>query len=155
MNRPELYQKTVDVLLDAYNSRELKHALCTACAVGNICKEASQITGISKGAWSVLFATTTSLVQMEYESESLKESVYAAYKLINATGYTKQELMKIEYAFEKEGYSDNQYPGLCRVLDVLKEIHETEQEVSNDNQVKLSSIYKTKHYETIKQTASI
>lgn len=36
MKRPELYQKTVDILVKAYFDDTLQHGNCYACAVGNI-----------------------------------------------------------------------------------------------------------------------
>lgn len=36
MNRPELYDQSVNRVLDAYNAKTLLHGVCKACAVGNI-----------------------------------------------------------------------------------------------------------------------
>lgn len=36
MKNKELYQKSVDILLDAYNNRELAHGEPCGCAVGNL-----------------------------------------------------------------------------------------------------------------------
>lgn len=69
MNREELYYKTVDVLLDAYNSGELFSQSCEACAVGNICIEASELTGVPRGKWTKLFSTGRIGVQEEYRSK--------------------------------------------------------------------------------------
>lgn len=138
MNREQLYQKTVDVLLDAYNKEELEHGRCDYCAVANICKEASVKTGMSVDSWSNLFTTSTLGQQYFYNKDGVQQQ--RGLKLIEATGYSVEELAKIEYAFEtsiintKKGYlywrdvktKQGQFIGLCAVLDVLKEIHEVE-----------------------------
>lgn len=60
MNRPDLYQKTIDTLVDAYYKDELKHSDCHACAVGNILKEPAKEMGVSHAMWTMKFITTNS-----------------------------------------------------------------------------------------------
>jgi hypothetical protein len=57
MNRPELYQKSIDTLVTAYHADELKHKDCRCCAVGNIVKEDAYKLGVSNGIWSLKFCT--------------------------------------------------------------------------------------------------
>lgn len=193
MNRPELYQKTVDLLLDAYNSGKLEHGDCKACAVGNICG--------GNDNWARLFMTssgtqhvskldkikvyksgigTIEIPNEQAEEYSEKGFVYGdsgydgddvdgfsvsprnfvakkmeAVKLIESTGYTMEELMKIEFAFEisidntEEGrnhyiYEDNkkgQFIGLTAVLNVLAEIHAAPETEKTSNQEKLEKVY--------------
>lgn len=129
-NRIELYKQTEEVLYTAYFDDTLKHGDCTACAVGNICVAASNRTGVDNHAWNVLFMTDSDrMVQTEFKVDAYadEKGVVNAYRLVNATGYDKRELMAIEWAFESaakgesaEGYMFN---GLVAVLEVLKDIH--------------------------------
>lgn len=160
MEREELYHKTVDALLDAYNAGELAHSNCECCAVGNICKEASKLTNINNAMWGNLFYTNSYGTQIMPEfltddSEQLKKWREDAKKLIEATGYSMIELMRIEYAFEtsiqktpegqthwlyKERLKEGQFIGLCAVLDVLKDIHEVELDSHETSVSKLTVI---------------
>lgn len=127
MNRTELYYKTIDTLLDAYNSGQLFHGSCSHCAVGNICGGQSEwcwITGITNSLGehvSFIFAN------LEVKSKS-KE-------LVLQSGYTVEELTIIEHSFETaiikdrcyytgEGSKEGQYLGLVAVLKELARIHE-------------------------------
>lgn len=192
MNRPDLYQKTVDLLLDAYNNQTLKHGDCTACAVGNICG--------NNARWSYLFVTPSEkqykespdLVRVKNFNTGEEKTVnnneleqflnnnpgfsdsgnyhfvwsdvsprdfisrkLEGIDLIKNTGYTIEELARIEFAFEsslrntKEGYDfyteqepkKGQFIGLTAVLNVLAEIHETSKKENSVNQKKLEKVY--------------
>lgn len=128
-NRIELYKQTEEVLYTAYFDDTLKHGYCRACAVGNICMAPALKLGLPNHFWNLLFMTQTDpMHQTEYNDTFYsQEYVDAAYSLINATGYTKKELMRIEWAFESsdQGKSDEDYMfnGLVAVLEVLKDIH--------------------------------
>ena len=132
MNRPELFQKSVDTLLDAYNQQELRHHNCYACAVGNLLSDIAKEKGICISDWAEVFVFYTN--RKEQIKKSLEESVVRwgddkrwqnGMNLINSSGYTVEELMKIEYAFETaDDEEEEQYKGLCAVLEALKEIHE-------------------------------
>ncbi len=149
MNREDLYRKTVDVLLDAYNDGELEHGNCCACAVGNICKESGELLDIDNSEWSMLFSTDDSGKQ-RFNTYMTSEG----QTLILGTGYSVKELARIEFAFESsifktpEGYlhwstvrrKQGQFIGLCAVLDVLKEIHSIEEVEHLENVSRLTSI---------------
>lgn len=172
MNRPELYQKTIDKLLDAYNNGTLEHGNCEMCAVGNICES---------GGWAALFCTQSSGYQIEAQKgkivQNLRPILYGqdifiveseqnvlkrarARNVIRKSGYSRKELMKIEFVFEtsvsntKEGYDKlvyldshkkmGQFIGLTAVLNVLREIHEVDKEESNNSHAKLKTIAKEK-----------
>jgi hypothetical protein len=146
-NRMKLYQKTVDVLLDAYNNNTLEHGNCSACAVGNICKEAADETRIKNSAWKCLFRTVIDEAGNSLSQPAIQlttNDVIHASILIDATGYTVAELAQIEKAFETsliEAGLDyftyttgtpaqlkyGQYIGLVAVLKVLEKIHATEE----------------------------
>lgn len=168
MNREELYYKTVNTLLDAYNDDKLRHCNCYQCAVGNICRETAQKMKIDTASWKYLFMTSDGKQYGINELYDSPKKIENARKLIKETGYTVEELAKVEFAFETsiynsaEGYkywmgdnTDNeneiyqitkkgQYMGLCAVLDVLKEIHEVDKESSNKSQERLDTIFEEK-----------
>lgn len=101
MNRPELYTKTVNVLIDAYEGGNLKHGRCYFCAVGNICAEASRKLGIYRSAWEAMFATDGHTgIQERGSSVHSKADVDRAKRLLFETGYTIEELARVEFAFE-------------------------------------------------------
>jgi len=167
MKKEELYYKTVDLLLDAYNERRLKHGHCDACAVGNIC---------GSSLWAARFITLDNQDQVINPSEfrganedfdkvkvlpfeewydPSKETILAlqeqADEVIAASGYSQKELIKIEFAFESSlkdikwedtSEVDHQFIGLCAVLDVLKEIHEVGSIEHESSSVRLKNVYK-------------
>lgn len=154
MNREELYHKTVNVLLDAYNDGELEHGNCSACAVGNICKEAAKMIRVHGASWSALFQTNAKGSQLHLPEMKIffQPDGYALVLLIE---YNITDLAKIEFAFESslhktdEGYEfwtssvnkkQGQYIGLCGVLDVLKEIHEQLEKVHEVSKARLLTI---------------
>lgn len=137
MNKPELYHKTVNILVDAYFNDTLIHNNCHACAVGNIvaanrgfkyvptCDEDLKVIWQqdTDGIWSDVFITIANGIQDVYPSLYKRE----AKKQIDATGYSYQDLAKIEYAFETapKGESNDEwmFNGLMGVIDVLDQIH--------------------------------
>jgi len=191
MNRPELYQRTVDTLLTAYANDELRHANCEACVVGNICATADIPDGMKPWQWGFLFQTgvdtkhdnirTTNhlddnIKNIKFEIDSTMDSDKLNFlhselnkaqdkkekieTMLLSTGYTIEELMKIEHAFEtsiafNNGdfdekfyenllYSDSkkgQYIGLLAVLNTLAEIHEMDKPDVDSNQTRLATIY--------------
>lgn len=121
MDRPS-FEKTVDVLVKAYLNGTLEHGNCCACAVGNIIADSCGFKYVrtpgSCREWDWLF------YRPEWYSK-FDNRVRSCYQT-EATGYTVDELNKIEQAFEgldiARGY-DYMFDGLMRVLDVLAEIH--------------------------------
>lgn len=174
MNRPELYHESTNTLLDAYNEDKLFYGRCDACAVGNVCMNASIKTGINNNAWGALFMTVDgeqimfdSFHRFIYLMDRNIGQVDAPERLIAATGYTIEELAQIEFAFEtarpedapyltpdgpedfrlmKEYKQEKHYQflGLTAVLKVLEEIHEVNKEDSEKSQTRLETIAKTK-----------
>ena len=159
MKNVKLYQKTVNLLLDAYNDGELEHGSCTACAVGNICKEVAEQTGIFGGNWASLFMTRSNdgvFKQSPFTYANAK-TIRDGEQLVSLAPYSQEELMKIEYAFESsihysnkgyDYYADEdkkkgQFIGLCAVLDVLKEIHEVKEDAHKESVTKLNNVYET------------
>lgn len=145
MRNPELYQKTVDILVAAYFNDTLQHNNCYACAVGNIVAANSGMkfradpssdrpiywdgyTPYSKRwrndngvpiaktpGWFAVLHPDTTGDKKQGESE------------VAASGYDSKDLGLIEYAFEaaSRGYTPDEYMfnGLMAVIDVLDKIH--------------------------------
>jgi len=150
MNRPKLYQKTVDLLLQRRDDDKLVHGSCMSCAVGSICIEAAEKWNeknederhtIDQASWGDIFATASSNgIQKNYKADHDDDWDVRHHKFIKQmlklTGYTLKELMDIEYAFELciFEYRDNHdmsHPdeahglkiGLKAVFYALKKIH--------------------------------
>jgi len=151
MKNKQLYDKTVGILVDAYFNDTLKHNYCTACAAGNIvaANMGFAFTGLAWRSenktyempyWNHVFLTSTFR-----QRRCPKWYVGEAKLQIDSTGYTWQELAKIEYAFEtaQKGNSDDEwmFNGLMSVIDVLDIIHE-----NTDTHV--TTLYKSKFNKT-------
>ncbi len=134
MKRQELYEKTVDILVQAYFNDTLRHGDCAACAVGNLInarkkfsteerKKLNALGGYEREGWSEVFCTYNRTQQeiIPFNYKGL------AKKQIDLTGYTYNQLAKIEKAFETAdaGKSDEDwmFNGLMAVIDVLDKIH--------------------------------
>src|SRR5690606_10630324 len=114
MKHQELFEKTVGILVKAYQNDTLRHGNCMACAVGNIVATNLGICDINNSdewrekamdapnpctGWPSVFMTgRNSRYQMVYLEAMLYDE--AAKLQIESTGYTWKELAKIEYAFE-------------------------------------------------------
>lgn len=124
-----LYNKTVDILVQAYFEDSLIHFKCQACAVGNL---VAYYTG-QRDENGKLFAKDWSWAGPVYgrgwcdTGEGIKQ--------VKATGYTAQELFKIEQAFESKRNSegDAMFNGLMAVIDVLDQIHENTDATATNN----------------------
>ena len=130
MKNKELYDRTVSILVDAYMNDTLKHGSCYACAVGNIIAANMGIeyqhkqywSGYDFPSWDNVFSTISSTKQqfispINYSGDAKKQ--------IDSTGYSWQDLAKIEFAFEaasREG--DRMFNGLMAVIEVLDILHE-------------------------------
>lgn len=152
MKNESLYQDTVDILVNAYFNNTLAHGYCTACAVGNIVAancgfnlERNTMEWLdgddtTTGKWSFVFMTTNNIqcvLPHLYQDEARRQ--------IDSTGYTWQELAKIEYAFESapRGKSEDEwmFNGLMAVIDVLDEIHENKElEVTKSTKLKFAKV---------------
>lgn len=133
------FEHTVNVLVQAYLNDTLEHRNCTACAVGNIIAECTGTkplkfinqkaddlmrweNGINPSWISVFVTPHTQARQKKYPENYVNE----AKSEIDSTGYTWEELAKIEEVFEhSEGMNseDRMFDGLMNVVDVLADIH--------------------------------
>ncbi len=151
MKNEALYRKTVDILVDAYFKDTLEHGNCYACAVGNMIAGncgfeflnsdtvgwqafPNIYTGRGKMFWNNSNKIKDNPVM--YLTENREEKLTrAAEILIKKTGYSFDELFRIENAFEKQDKMDSfdckdeyMFNGLMAVINVLDEIHENKDE---------------------------
>lgn len=139
------FNHTVNVLLKAYLNDTLEHGSCHACAVGNLVAEAlhtevCQVRGVwingQMPYWNVVFITSdwnvVFITSDKKQYVNPENYVGTSKTQIDATGYTWQQLAKIEFAFEtaNPGRSNDEwmFNGLMAVVDVLAEIHEIDLE---------------------------
>lgn len=137
-NNIEKFNETVSILVMAYMNDELRHQDCEACVVGNLCGGSS--------LWRFLFMTCETGTQAPTTIsniwlrtlgfESVDELLSAANNLCLSTGYTVDQLAKIEFAFEStpkvEDEDEWMFNGLMAVVSVLAEIHGVSLDVSED-----------------------
>lgn len=160
MKNKELFKRTLDILVKAYQNDTLEHGSCTACAVGNIVAANMEIKISTLGHtlmwdnwmpyWQKLLSTVrkqkgidSSIIilreneefiqgQLNLNSSQLKEPM----QQILSTGYTFKELAEIEWAFETADEGNNKddymFNGLLAVYDVLCKIHEVEEPVKGE-----------------------
>lgn len=124
MKNPELFHKTVGILVKAYQNDTLRHENCFACAVGNLISHCNSIdvTKHESGFinWgAVCFHSYWDILKRNVENE-------VGRKMIEATGYTTNELNLVERSFESSHRSSDVdgYNGLMAVVDCLMQIHE-------------------------------
>lgn len=135
MKNPTLLNKTISILVKAFQDDTLIHGNCSACAVGNlVLANGNFTTKISEetpnkpwaGKWRFLFMTDFVSKKQQIYIENEMDNV--VQKVISSTGYIWQDLAKIEYAFETahRGKSADEYifNGLMAVVDTLMLIHE-------------------------------
>lgn len=126
------FENSVSVLVNAYMNDTLQHGKCHACAVGNIMRSVGlpipddecSIEEFAKSCavWKWAFCT---YVEDGYQTIRCPgDDFNTAVEAIEKTGYTWQQLAKVEFAFESAGYSgDRMFNGLMAVVSVLAEIH--------------------------------
>lgn len=151
MTNQKKFEHSVNVLLKAFLNDTLIHGNCYACAVGNliadglctnVVKKHNGLKGLvwdngesypggdnwefNLNGWGAVFSTNRNggKKKQEINTKYLKSS--RAQKQIYVTGYTWQELARIEKAFESADMrrKDKMFHGLILVVDVLAEIHE-------------------------------
>jgi hypothetical protein len=136
MKNEKLFQSSIKKLVIAFMKGELNATICTACAVGNICN--------NNESWADIRDVNT-FKEVTACSSYLEKQ---ALKCIQKSGYSFEELMKIEKQFligvgmhngieinhidfwhynklVDIGEADSiNFTGLMAVVDVLQEIHE-------------------------------
>lgn len=143
MKNEQLYNKTVDILVQAYFNDTLISGNCYACACGNLVAanmgfEYEEVSSIFpqqrlkwKGFTSLVEETRTfnTFTWFWVKYPNISELTPEIEQQINSTGYSSRELARIETAFEDsyEG-NDPMFNALMAVVDVLDEIHENKEE---------------------------
>lgn len=109
------FENAVSKLYRAFHADELSAWDCTACAVGNICN--------NSGSWSHIRMLNDDLL-ISYPLK--KNWAPDTESVVESTGYSAQELIKIELVFLKaigaqsDGIDkDDQFKGLCAVVKYL------------------------------------
>lgn len=137
------FENSTNVLIKAYLEGTLIHANCHACAVGNLIASANGIkfrrqddycdtsrfrflwdmAEYSDANWINVFCTNGKRQRITLENYQGQAKVE-----IDSTGYSVQELARIEYAFETAdfGADDWEYAGLVAVFNVLADIHQVD-----------------------------
>jgi hypothetical protein len=154
MNRIDLYNKTVDILFQAYFNDTLEHGNYCGCAVGNlvaagmgkkIIRSSGQVDWLNDldggSLWYDLIRG-----YIEYGGNEERE---AATAQILSTGYSFDEITMIERSFEKAPFGNSQddymFNGLVSVLEALKQIHEIKDEhVTEVSRKRFADHYATK-----------
>lgn len=140
------YEKSVDVLIEAYRRKKLFHGVCSSCAIANILDGSSD--------WKFVIGTSANGDIHRPSGPAIK--IERAIKLIEKKGLKIWEATEIETAFEMSiyqhplGYSFltgqeeqsieekkaakklGQYIGLCAVLDVMSKMIEEEPKSRQD-----------------------
>ena len=142
MERKDLFNKTINVLVNAYRNDTLEHENCAACAVGNLIAYAkgykvdteninwhdSGVKEISP-SWTAGFCTNS--IGFQSTSKRVYNSNSTVKDEIDSTGYSFEELAAIELAFESSDWhkaDDSQFVGLMAVVDCLQKIHMFDEE---------------------------
>lgn len=149
MKNEQLYNKTVDILVQAYFGDTLVHGNQCGCAVGNIVAANCGFKIHGKGE-DMYWKSTGTIWQdaawyafiKKYKPED-PNSPYDPNKAahqIKCTGYTFDELYQIEKAFEQASWGksndDWMFNGLMAVIDALDKIHENKDELITESSKK-------------------
>jgi hypothetical protein len=120
MKNPELFNKTIGILVKAYQNDTLKHGDCCGCAFGNmvVANMGYSLSGRDGQEWYNCTGTPGQ-VDIQYYKGLAKQE-------IESTGYTPFEMVLIENAFESfDALEDRDgFKGLMSVCDALMQIHE-------------------------------
>lgn len=136
-NHPERFTRAINKLVNAFLNGNLRAGYCNACAVGNMCN--------GNNDWQYAFITSRGKQYKHYRNPDVPEiDIEVARKAIEPTGYSFDELARVENAFEQSGitqkqaeepryYDDwnsmeDQYTRLMAVVDVLMDIDDINQE---------------------------
>ena len=146
MKTSKRFNNAMTALINAFFNDTLAKDTCTACAVGNIVAYANggKVEKTSNGIfmcdidntdWRALFLTCEG-VQEDRRKYNTKTEIALGLRIIKKTGYSENELKRVEFAFEsntsitwqnygyetKDAVMQDQYKGLCAIVDVLCDI---------------------------------
>lgn len=166
MKNEQLYNKTVDILVQAYFSHTLEHGNCFACAVGNIVAGNCGIKyetiihhNLPALVWAGHKLSNSNIDGIEItptyyvlRNTQLTGAPSKTLSMQKSTGYTWDELSRIEKSFEDVNLSieaasnddDRMFNGLMAVIDVLDKIHEnTDTTVTTQTKKKFNKVLTT------------
>ncbi len=146
------FEKSYNALYNAFMNDTLAKGTCVACAVGNIVADSMGVkiekiggtffTSERVSFWSDIFFTSYGFQVVNQHTNEQRE------RLFDLTGYSVDELMKIEFAFEtntkihsykyeknyrealgisEKDIMEDQFRGLMAVMDVLIELDNIEE----------------------------
>lgn len=120
MKTTERFDNAVKKLYNAFHENRLEGNNCQACAVGNLCD--------NDGSWYPFVSSARPSTEGSYFDDTqlpLISNVPENDVMIK-TGYSGNQLAKIESLFVKHSYSDkdkeSQFLGLCAVVEYLCEL---------------------------------
>jgi len=139
MIKENLFHKTIGILVNAYMNDTLEHTNCYACAVQNIVagnmgyKIIPKPNGHYLGDCSQISVVIPNLRYENTLTANLDATVKGnALVELQSTGYSINDLVSIEYAFESIyrndciDKDDYVFKGLMSVVDCLAKIHEAD-----------------------------
>lgn len=148
MKNPELYHRSVDILVKAYVDGYLNPMDCAACAVGNLIAGNCGYKYLSPNKWMDANGKT---IVPRWWSLNRRSDVE-----IMATGYPEADILRIEQSFmhppgrscvkmdlDSEYTDEDIFTRLMAVLSVLDQIHEV-----TDESIQQSSKAKFVQHET-------
>jgi hypothetical protein len=124
MKKQELFNKTVGILVKAYQNETLEHLNCRACAVGNICAASAGVRLIKKDFG-------VDLHDNDFDKLELVKGWFYG-RDFEHSGYEIHELYEIESAFEYTQHDKDGFLGLMSVVDTLMLIHEATTEEATE-----------------------
>ena len=145
------FDKTVDVLVKAYLNDTLEKGSICGCAVGNLVVDSlglvigkhwisGRVGWVGKRAsWWYIFSTTEGVQRIEPQQYEINSN---AKEQIDSTGYTWQELARVEFAFETK---KTIFDGLMAVVDVLADIHKIDLTVKENKKL----LFNKQSYESL------
>ncbi len=138
MKNKKLYEKTLNILVDAYFNDTLKHANCYACAVGNIIAANLSLSFFRFGN-AICWNEENNFDWFFHVKKN--QITYNSLRQVRSTGYTSLQLNNIEIAFENASKKDDyMFNGLMAVIEVLDQIHENKDaEITNESKCKFTS----------------
>lgn len=128
------FENSVDILVKAFMNGTLEQSNCCACAVGNLIAHNCGYTFKDGGSYKewVESPYPNSFNGGWFPNVIFGRKTREGKKQIASTGYTRDELYKIENAFELKGTNhivhgfgtdETRFNGLMAVVDVLAIIH--------------------------------
>mgnify|MGYP006934460425 CR=1 FL=1 len=122
------FNQAFDKLVAAFFNETLSKGDCDRCAVGNI---------VGNNKWSDVFLSTNGKQFHKYLKYPYSNIVQRGIDAILATGYSVEEMARIEFAFEqntnyqsteliygkitRDEFIQDQFNGLCAVVELLCE----------------------------------